>query len=83
MKKIFSIFLTLVITNTLWAYDFKSGDLYYNITNRSAPFTVEVTYPEYRDESYKTTHITIPETVTYQGITYSVTEVIEVQPWNA
>ena len=75
MKKIFSILLTLVITNTLWAYDFKSGDLYYNITNRSAPFTVEVTYPEYRDESYKTTHITIPETVTYQGITYSVTSI--------
>ena len=75
MKKIFSIFLTIVITNTLWAYDFKSGDLYYNITNRSAPFTVEVTYPEYRDESYKTTHITIPETVTYQGITYSVTSI--------
>ncbi len=47
-------------------YDFQSGDLYYNITSDT---TVEVTNGNYSD----LTAATIPETVTYNGITYSVT----------
>ena len=31
-------------TTALWAYDFKSGDLYYNITSNSEPYAVGVTY---------------------------------------
>ena len=42
MKKLLSFFLALLATTTLWAYDFQSGDLYYNITSNSAPYTVEV-----------------------------------------
>ena len=53
----------------LWAYDFQSGDLYYNITSNVAPYTVEVTSGniDYSGD------ITIPSSVTYNGITYAVT----------
>ena len=58
--------LALLATTSLWAYDFQSGDLYYNITSDS---TVEVTEGNYSGE------IIIPETVTYNGIAYSVTSI--------
>lgn len=68
MKKLFSFFLALLATTTLWAYDFQSGDLYYNITSDS---TAEVTY----DYNKYSGDITIPETVENNGITYSVTSI--------
>ena len=70
MRKLFSLFLALVATTTLWASNFKSGDLYYTITSSSAPYTVEV--------SGKVSSITsaiIPETVTYNGTTFNVTSI--------
>ena len=87
MKKIFStiissplkgrlggVLFALLATTTLWAYDFRSGDLYYNITSDT---TVEVTY-QYggsSDNYAGLTTVTIPETVTYNGTTYSVTSI--------
>ncbi|MBR5443763.1 MAG: leucine-rich repeat domain-containing protein [Paludibacteraceae bacterium] len=75
MKKILSLILALVATTTLWAYDFQSGDLYYNITSDT---TVEVTsksssYPY--NEGVTFTTATIPSTVTYNGTTYSITSI--------
>ena len=74
MRKLFFLFLALVSTTSLWAYDFKSGDLYYNITSSSAPYTVEVTYQEWHSSNNYAglTTSTIPETVTYNGTTYGV-----------
>ena len=74
MRKLFSLFLSLVATTTLWAYDFQSGDLYYNITSVT---TVEVTYQQHWSPSNYSglTSVTIPETVTYNGTTYSVTSI--------
>ena len=79
MKKILSLILALVATTCLWAYDFQSGDLYYNITSSSALYTVEVTYEKYySDYNYSSlTTATIPETVNYNGTTYSVTSIGE------
>ena len=59
---------------TALAYSFQSGDLYYNTTSDT---TVEVTYQEYRSSTnYQgLTTATIPETVTYNGTTYSVTSI--------
>ena len=73
MKQIFTILVALLATTNLWAYDFRSGDLYYNITSDT---TVEVTYQyeSYNNYSDLTT-ATIPETVTYEGTTYSVTSI--------
>ena len=78
MKKILAILLALVATTSLWAYDFQSGDLYYNITSGSKPYTVEVTHKSstfpYNDGVTLNT-ATIPETVTYGGRTHSVTSI--------
>ena len=80
MRKLFSLFVVLIATTSLWAYDFQSGDLYYNITSNSAPYAVEVTsksssYP-YND-GVMFTSVTIPQNVTYNGTNYSVTSIGE------
>ena len=72
MRKLFSLFVAFFVTTTLWAYDFQSGDLYYNITSTSAPYTVEVTYKSPRS-NYSNTILTIPAQVENNGITYAVT----------
>ena len=68
------LILTLLATTSLWAYDFQSGDLYYNITSDS---TVAVTYQKYNSSSnYASIYtVTVPETITYDGTTYSVTSI--------
>ena len=68
------LFLALLVNTTLWAYDFQSGDLYYNITSDS---TVEVTQGGYSGE------VIIPETVTYNGVTYNVTRIGESAFYNS
>ena len=77
MKKILSLILALVVTTTLWAYDFQSGDLYYNITSKSEPYTVEVTFQKYEssDNYLDLTTAIIPKTVTHNDTTYSVTSI--------
>lgn len=77
MRKLFTLFVALVATTSLWAYDFKSGDLYYNITSSVEPYTVEVTYQHY-SSSFNYTNLTtaiIPETVINYGTIYSVTRI--------
>ena len=68
MKKLFLLFVAFVATTSLWAYDFKSGDLSYTITSDT---TVEVTSDPY----YNLTTAIIPSTVTYKRTTYSVTSI--------
>ena len=72
--------LTLIfalMASTLWAADFKSGELYYNITSTTAPYTVEVTY-ESTSQNYKNlTSIEIPASVNHDGIDYAVTGIGE------
>ena len=68
MRKLFTLFVALFTTTCLWAYDFQSGDLYYNITSET---TVEVTSGDYSN----LTTATIPDIVTHDGTTYSVTSI--------
>ncbi|MBR4583820.1 MAG: leucine-rich repeat domain-containing protein, partial [Bacteroidales bacterium] len=82
MKRLFAIILLSVLfCASAFAYDFsavcESGQtLYYNITSDVEPYTVEVT-SELQSYPYYTTYIEgdiiIPESVVYNGITYSVT----------
>ncbi|MGM9825218.1 MAG: leucine-rich repeat domain-containing protein, partial [Paludibacteraceae bacterium] len=76
MRKRFLLPLLVLLMTTLstHAYDFQSGDLYYNITGEN---TVEVTYQEARSETnYQgLTTATIPEAITYENTTYSVTSI--------
>ena len=77
MKKAFTFALALLAAASAWAYDFKSGDLYYNITDEAAK-TVEVTYEyEFDPSNYSSLPgvVTIPETVSYNGTEYSVTSI--------
>ena len=72
MKKLFLFIVAIFATSTLWAAGFYSGDLYYNITSSSEPYTAEVT-SAYNYVGF--TIVTIPSTVTYNGITYCVTSI--------
>ena len=75
MKKLTLLLLSLLCTAaTTFAYDFQSGDFYYNITSEN---TVEVTYQEeWSSTNYQSlTTATIPATVTYSGTTFSVTSI--------
>ena len=67
------LFVALLATTCLWAYDFQSGDLYYNITSSSEPFAVEVT----NNGTYTLTSVVIPSAVEYNGITYAVASIGE------
>lgn len=77
--KFCTLFLALVAyAGTLYAYDFKSGDLYYTITSSTAPYTVGVTYQTQAEDNYSgLTSVVIPETVTYRGTGYKVTSIGE------
>ena len=73
--KLFSLFVALFAATALWAYDFKSGDLYYSITSESDKI-VEVKSQSGNSSNYKgLTSATIPTTVPYNGTTYSVTSI--------
>ena len=68
MKKILLSLLALCAASSLWA--FQSGLLYYNTLSDS---TVEVTYQTTGTNNYSDLKaVTIPETVTYGGKTYTV-----------
>ena len=68
MKKILFLFFATIIVNRVCAYDFKSGELCYNIISNN---TVEVT-----EGNYSNLSITIiPKTVIFNNITYSVTSI--------
>ena len=84
MRKLFSLFVVLLATTCLWAYDFQSGDLYYNITSNVEPYTVEVTYEIYVscDNYSNLKDVVIPEKVTHDNITYLVTGIGECTFYN-
>ena len=68
MKRVLAVLFAVMIVGQAWAYDFKSGDLYYNITSNN---TVEVTEGNYTNLSA----IIIPQTVIFKNVTYSVTSI--------
>ncbi len=70
--------LALFLNASSWAYDFEVGGIYYNILS-SSDRTAEVTYL-YQSPSTSEAYsgaVSIPETVTYGGNTYSVTTIGE------
>ena len=76
MRKLFSLFLALVATTSLWAHDFEVDGIYYNFLSDKTN-EVEVTYRGSYGDSYNeySGSVTIPSTVTYNGTTYSVTSI--------
>ena len=75
MRKLFSLFLALVATTSLWAHYFEVDGIYYNYLGGN---NVEVTYRGDDYDSYYGEYygeVIIPSTVTYNGTTYSVTSI--------
>ena len=71
-KKTLLALFAVLIPLLASAHDFKVNGIYYNITSE-ADKTVEVTY-----DAFNTRYsgvITIPTTVTYNGVAYSVTKI--------
>jgi len=68
------LFLTLVATTALWAYNFKVDGIYYNILTDKTN-EVAVTYHRLNDYNTYSGSVTIPSSVTYNGTTYSVTSI--------
>jgi len=54
------------------AYDFYANGLYFNKLSSN---TAQVTYKDTNYNSYSSSGITIPSTVTYGGTTYTVTSI--------
>ena len=75
MRKLFSLFVALLATTTLWAHNFEVDGIYYNYLdgNNVAVTYMGSSYYEYSNEY--SGEVTIPETVTYNGTTYSVTSI--------
>ena len=76
LKSLFTALLLLCAT-AVAAHDFEVDGIYYNITDSNSK-TVEVTYKgssclAYTDEY--TGGVVIPQSVTYNGSTYSVTSI--------
>ena len=75
MKKILIILLLFFASITTWAYEFQSGDLCYNITSDTVPYTVEITHRLASLGGYYFTTVSIPSKVNYDGKTYNVTSI--------
>ena len=76
LKYLFTALLLLCAT-VATAHDFVKGGIYYNITS-TTDFTVEVTYrgsSYYQYSNEYSGNVVIPESVTYNGSTYSVTSI--------
>ena len=84
-KGVFALLLALFLgMGTAYAYDFSATcstgqTLYYNITNTTLHY-VEITFPGttndwWGDYPKPTGNITLPSTVTYGGVTYTVTSI--------
>ena len=74
-KKLMTLLLALLAANTVVAHDFEQGGIYYNIIHADE---VEVTFKgdsyTAEDKAYSGAVI-IPETVTHDGVTYTVTTI--------
>lgn len=79
MKRLLSLTALLFLAVASFAHDFEVDGIYYVITSSSSDSpTVSVSYKGTSYDSYSdeyTGSVTIPETVTYSGKTYSVTSI--------
>ena len=77
LNKLLLAIVGLLLSSTALAHDFEVNGIYYNYLDKSAK-TVAVTYKGSYHDSYDheyTGAVSIPSSVTYNGTTYSVTEI--------
>ena len=74
MKKIFTLFLALVVSmGTIYAQRTQVDGIWYYFDSETK--TATVTSEVFMGSSYYTDSVVIPSTVTYNGVTYSVTSI--------
>ena len=77
MKKFFTLFLALVASLQLFAYDTQIDGIYYNIYNGDNPYA-EVTY-RYNDSTLNSSaylgEVVISASIVYNEVTYPVTSI--------
>ena len=77
LKSLLLVLAAMLCSSPLFAHDFEVGGIYYNITS-DADLTVAVTFKGDSYNSYSNEYsgtVTIPESVAYNGKTYSVTSI--------
>ena len=67
--------IALMLSLSASAYDFNVDGIYYNITSSTSPYTVEVTYDETTSHNSYSGSKSIPNSVIYNDIPYSVTSI--------
>ena len=72
MKKVLMLFVALaaMLPASMSAYDFKEGDLYYNVNGNEAAVTFEA-----ENVGSYSGDVVIPETVVHDGVEYAVTAI--------
>lgn len=80
MKRITTLIALMMAAFVGWSQDFSAvcstgQTLYYTITSSTAPYTVTVDAPENGYGSDMTGALSIPATVSYQGVDYTVTAI--------
>ena len=72
MKKVLMLFVAMaaMLPASMSAYDFKEGDLYYNVNGNEAAVTFEV-----ENVGSYSGDVVIPETVVHNGVEYAVTAI--------
>ena len=73
MKKIFLLLTLLCLSLSARAYDAEVDGIFYNLDAANKTATVTFKGDNYWDDDEYSGDVVIPETVTYNGITYSVT----------
>ena len=76
------LFLALVATTTLWAYDFQSGNLYYELTSDSTAMVTSKSASSPYNVGVTITSAIIPSSVSYSGKTFAVTAIDDYAFWN-
>ena len=71
--RFWAILVILAINTSLFATTFQVNNIWYYVTHASEPYTVAVTYNS--TQTYTSTSITIPSSVSYLGVTYQVTSI--------
>ena len=76
MRKLFSLFLALVATASLWAHTFEVDGIYYNyLDDNNVAVTFGGDLDDYDSYDKYSGEVIIPSLVNYNGTTYSVTSI--------
>ena len=77
MKKTLTTLLSLLIFATSFAYDVQIDNIYYNLDhkNNTAIVTHDGKYTDENNSGYTQLEITIPATISYNGVEYNITSI--------